>query len=45
MRFRPENTNFGASDAVWVRSRTRAIAPRKHLRVLPTRTRPNLFGD
>jgi hypothetical protein len=28
-----------AGRSVW------AIAPRKHLRVLPTRTRPSLFGD
>jgi hypothetical protein len=29
----------------WSRSFARAIAPRKHLRVLPTRTRPSLFGS
>ncbi len=30
----------------WSRSRAERICPRKHLRVLPTRTRPNLFsGD
>ena len=28
----------------WSRSRARIICPRKHLRVLPTRTRPSLFG-
>jgi hypothetical protein len=28
----------------WSRSRARCICPRKHLRVLPTRTRPSLFG-
>jgi hypothetical protein len=28
----------------WSRSRARSICPRKHLRVLPTRTRPSLFG-
>ncbi len=28
----------------WSRSRARMICPRKHLRVLPTRTRPSLFG-
>lgn len=28
----------------WSRSFARVIAPRKHLRVLPTRTRPSLFG-
>jgi hypothetical protein len=30
----------------WSRLRARSICPRKHLRVLPTRTRPSLFaGD
>jgi hypothetical protein len=28
----------------WSRSRVRGIGPRRHLRVLPTRTRPSLFG-
>jgi hypothetical protein len=28
----------------WSRSRARIICPRKHLRVLPTRTRPSCFG-
>jgi hypothetical protein len=28
----------------WSRSRAHCICPRKHLRVLPTRTRPSLFG-
>jgi hypothetical protein len=28
----------------WSRSRVRSICPRRHLRVLPTRTRPSLFG-
>jgi hypothetical protein len=28
----------------WSQSRARIICPRKHLRVLPTRTRPSLFG-
>jgi hypothetical protein len=28
----------------WSRSRERSICPRRHLRVLPTRTRPSLFG-
>jgi hypothetical protein len=28
----------------WSRSRARNLCPRKHLRVLPTRTRPSLFG-
>ena len=29
----------------WNGSFVRAIAPRRHLRVLPTRTRPSLFGS
>jgi hypothetical protein len=29
---------------VWTRRFARAIAPRKHFRVLPTQTRPSLFG-
>ena len=28
----------------WSRARARSICPRWHLRVLPTRTRPSLFG-
>ncbi|HVZ84894.1 MAG TPA: hypothetical protein VG893_14555 [Terracidiphilus sp.] len=28
----------------WSRSRARGLCPRRHLRVLPTRTRPSLFG-
>ena len=28
----------------WSRSRARSICPRKHLRMLPIRTRPSLFG-
>jgi hypothetical protein len=28
----------------WSGSRARSICPRRHLRVLPTRTRPSLFG-
>jgi hypothetical protein len=28
----------------WSRSRARCIGPRNYLRVLPTRTRPSLFG-
>jgi hypothetical protein len=28
----------------WSRSRAQRICPRRHLRVLPTRTRPSLFG-
>jgi hypothetical protein len=29
----------------WSRNLVRAIAPRRFLRVLPTRTRPSLFGS
>ena len=28
----------------WSRSRERRMCPRRHLRVLPIRTRPSLFG-
>jgi hypothetical protein len=28
----------------WSRSRAQRMCPRRHLRVLPTRTRPSLFG-
>jgi hypothetical protein len=28
----------------WSLNRARIICPRRHLRVLPTRTRPSLFG-
>jgi hypothetical protein len=34
----------GEDSAIWTRWFARSIAPRKHFRVLPTRTRPNLFG-
>jgi hypothetical protein len=36
---------FGDSSSLWTRWYALSIAPRKHLRALPTRTRPNLFGD
>jgi hypothetical protein len=35
---------MGDTSLVWTRWFARAIAPRKHLRVLPTQTRPSLFG-
>jgi len=35
---------FAPATIRWSRWRARAICPRKHLRVLPTRTRPSLFG-
>ncbi len=28
----------------WSQSRERSLCPRRHLRVLPIRTRPSLFG-
>ena len=28
----------------WSQARAQRICPRKHLRLLPTRTRPSLFG-
>ena len=37
---------FGGEESViWTRWFASLIAPRKHLRVLPTQTRPSLFGD
>lgn len=32
------------SEIRWSRTLARVLSPRKHLRVLPTRTRPSLFG-
>ncbi|HEX4006283.1 MAG TPA: hypothetical protein VHX60_08915 [Acidobacteriaceae bacterium] len=29
----------------WIQSQMRAMAPRRFFRVLPTRTRPSLFGS
>jgi hypothetical protein len=34
----------GSAARVWTLRFARSIAPRKHFRVLPTRTRPSLFG-
>jgi hypothetical protein len=34
----------GEASVIWTRWFARSIAPRKHFRVLPTRTRPSLFG-
>lgn len=39
------NSPISSSRKRWTRAFARAIAPRKHLRVLPTRTRPSLFGS
>jgi hypothetical protein len=35
---------FAPATKGWSRSRARSICPRRHLRVLPIRTRPSLFG-
>ena len=45
MRASATNTHHDSSCKRWNRAFARAIAPRKHLRVLPTRTRPSLFGS
>jgi hypothetical protein len=39
-----EELLFTPATKRWSRSRAQRICPRKHLRVLPTRTRPSLFG-
>jgi hypothetical protein len=39
----PYPTTFSRKS--WSRSFVRSLAPRRHLRVLPTRTRPSLFGS
>jgi hypothetical protein len=45
MHMRASNANLLApAIRRWSRSRERSICPRRHLRVLPTRTRPSLFG-
>jgi hypothetical protein len=45
MRMRTASTAiFVPASKRWSRSRARGICPRRHLRVLPTRTRPSLFG-
>ena len=38
------NPRYDSSKS-WTRAFARAIAPRRHLCVLPTRTRPSLFGS
>jgi hypothetical protein len=35
---------FAPASRRWSQSRAHIICPRKHLRALPTRTRPSLFG-
>jgi hypothetical protein len=39
------NRLFAPANKRWSRSRARIICPRKHLRVLPMRTRPSLFAS
>jgi hypothetical protein len=45
MRASATNTHHDSSRKRWNRAFARAIAPRQHLRVLPTNTRPSLFGS
>jgi hypothetical protein len=45
MRIHMANPEPCFSRKCWNGAFVRAIAPRKHLRVLPTRTRPSLFGS
>jgi len=45
MRALATNSHCDSSLKRWNRAFARTIAPRKHLRVLPTRTRPSLFGS
>jgi hypothetical protein len=40
-----QSAAFGDAFPVWTRRFARLFAGRKHFRVLPTRTRPSLFGD
>ncbi|HUB51489.1 MAG TPA: hypothetical protein VL986_05050 [Terracidiphilus sp.] len=37
-------TSMAPATKRWSQRRARIICPRRHLRVLPTRTRPSLFG-
>jgi len=39
-----QSVSLGDTSLIWTRWFARSIAPRKHFRVLPTRTRPSLFG-
>jgi len=43
MHFARQGMNAPAAKR-WSRSRARIICPRRHLRQLPIRTRPSLFG-
>ena len=39
-----QHTLLAPANKRWSRPRAQCICPRKHLRVLPSRTRPSLFG-
>jgi len=45
MHLRYVNRLLVPANRRWSRSRERSIRPRRHLRVLPMRTRPSLFGS
>ncbi|MFZ0663999.1 MAG: hypothetical protein WAM66_15025 [Acidobacteriaceae bacterium] len=45
MRSASANSTHYSSRKCWNRAFARAIAPRRYLRVLPTSTRPSLFGS
>jgi hypothetical protein len=45
MNKRTSNAVLLAPTRRWSRLRARIICPRKHLRALPTRTRPSLFAS
>jgi len=45
MQIRAANSPALAPSRRWSGSRARSICPRRHLRVLPTRTRPSLFAS
>jgi hypothetical protein len=44
MHLRAANRLLAPANRRWSLSLERSICPRRHLRVLPTRTRPSLFG-
>ena len=45
MHLRAANRLLAPANRRWSRSRERSIRPRRHLRVLPVRTRPSLFAS
>jgi hypothetical protein len=45
MHLRAANRLFVPANRRWSQLRERSIRPRRHLRVLPMRTRPSLFGS